>query len=432
MKIAFALLTLVLLAPIAGAYAQLGNGDSPFERNFGDVKFLDAYFGTLDNKVEVTPGDKNVPFTVVFANVGSQDITGIKGQLLMPMGFSSADGKGALIYANSDAEAEAGKHFSLTFFVNIDKNTSIQQFPATVKLDYSRLRESGARNSFFDFNFKVTGESILNLKADLPFLTSLKNNAVTVEITNTGTAPLANVKVVLQNSQFQSDRSTTLTNLENVVFDQNEWDIGTINAQSAKKFAFSVYVPENVKTETLHTPLKVTYYNAHGDKTEDTRTVDFYINGLIDAKIYDIKVIDIGGKQTIIGDIINEGNISALFSFVTLEPLDGSNIRKTTQFIDELETDSPVPFNIPVEFDGEPKYGDHKIKITVRYKDDVRQEHTVSEIATVTLKDLTKKPEPTPMDFAPGIIILTVLGIGGYVVYKKIKQKRQAKTDSEN
>ncbi|NDB51070.1 MAG: hypothetical protein EB161_02740, partial [Nitrosopumilaceae archaeon] len=104
---------------------------------------------------------------------------------------------------------------------------------------------------------------------------------------------------------------------------------------------------------------------------------------------------------------------------------------KTTQFIDELETDSPVPFNIPVEFDGEPKYGDHKIKITVRYKDDVRQEHTVSEIATVTLKDLTKKPEPTPMDFAPGIIVLAILGIGGYIAYKKIKQKRQAKTDSE-
>lgn len=431
MKLVFALLSMILLTPILNAYAQLGNGDSPFERNFGDVKFLDAYFGTLDNKVEVTPGDKNVPFTVVFANVGSQDITGIKGQLLMPMGFGSADGKGALIYADSDSEAEAGKHFSLTFFVNLDKNIPIQQFPATVKLDYSRLRESGARNSFFDFNFKVTGESILNLKADQPFLTSLKNNDVTVEITNTGTAPLANVKVVLQNTQTSvSATATPITNLENVVFDQNEWDIGTIDAKSAKTFAFSVYVPENVKTETLHTPLKVTYYNAHGDKTQDTRTVDFYINGLIDAKIYDVKVIDIGGQQIIIGDIINEGNINALFSFVTLEPLEGSNIKKTTQFIDELETDSPVPFNIPVEFDGEPKYGDHKIKISVRYKDDVRQEHTVSEIATVTLKDLTKKPEPKLTDFAPGIIVLAVVGIGGYIAYKKIKNKK-AKQISE-
>jgi len=432
-SLAFVMVFLIVLSPVLDAHAQLGKGDSPFERNFGDVKFLDAYFGTLDNKIEVTPGDKNVPFTVVFANVGSQDITGIKGQLLMPMGFGSSDGKGALIFADSDSEALAGKHFSLTFFVNLDKNVPVQQFSATVKLDYSRLRESGARNAFFDFNFRVTGESILNLKADDPFLTSLKNNDVTVEITNTGTAPLANVKVILQNTQTSvSATSTSITNLENVVFDQNEWDIGTIDPASSKKFTFSVYVPENVRTETLHAPLKVIYYNAHGDKIEDTRTVDFYINGLIDAKIYDIKVIDIGGKNTIIGDIINEGNINALFSFVTLEPLEGSNIKKSTQFIDELETDSPVPFNIPVEFDGEPKYGDHKIKISVRYKDDLRQEHTVSEIATVTLKDLNKKPEPTPMDFAPGIIGLAIAAIAGYIAYKKIKKRKQAQSEESH
>ncbi len=428
-SLALLIISLIIVSPVLDAYAQLGKGDSPFERNFGDVKFLDAYFGTLDNKIEVTPGDKNVPLTVVFANVGSQDITGIKGQLLMPMGFGSSDGKGALIFADSDSEAVAGKHFSLTFFVNIEKSVPVQQFPATVKLDYTRLRESGTRNSFFDFNFRVTGESVLNLKAGNPFLTSLKNNDVTIEITNTGTAPLANVKVILQNTEAPSDRSTTLTNIENVVFDQNEWDVGTIDAKSAKKFTFSVYVPEGVRTETLHTPLMVSYFNAHGDKIEDKRTVDFYIHGLIDARIYDIRVIELANQQTIIGDIINEGNINALFAFVTLEPLEGSNIKKVTQFIDELETDSPVPFNIPVEFDGEPKYGDHKIKITVRYKDDLRQEHTVSETATVNIKDLTKKPEPTPMDFAPGIIGLVIVGIAGYIIYKKIKKRKQAQSE---
>jgi hypothetical protein len=424
------MMALVVLAPSLDAYAQLGKGDSPFERNFGDVKFLDAYFGTLDQKIEVTPGDKNVPFTVVFANVGSQDITGIKGQLLLPLGFSSSDGKGALIFADSDSESLAGKHFSLTFFVNLDKSVPVQQFPATVKVDYTRLRESGQRTAFFDFNFKVTGESILNLKADNPFLTSLKNNEVTIQITNTGTAPLSNVNIVLKNTEASSDRESTLTNLENVVFDQNEWDIGTIDAKSSKKFTFSVYVPANVKTETLHTPLQISYFNAHGDKIDDTRTVDFYINGLIDAKIYDIRVIELSGTQTIIGEIINEGNINALFAFVTLEPLEDSNIKKVTQFIDELETDSPVPFNIPVEFDGEPKYGDHPIKITVRYKDDLRVEHLVSEIATVNLKDLTKKPEPTVSDFAPGIIGLAIAAIAGIIIYKKIKKRKEAQSES--
>ena len=428
--LAFAVLSLIISGQLA--FAQTVTSDSPFERNFGDVKFLDAYFGTLDKKIEVTPGDKNVPFTVVFANVGSQDITGIKGQLLLPLGFSSADGKGALIYADSDSESLAGEHFSLTFFVNIDKSTPVHQFPATVKVDYSRLRESGTRNAFFDFTFRVTGESILNLKADNPFLTSLKTNDVTVEITNTGTAPLANVKVILQNTQTSvSATATSITNLENVVFDQNEWDIGTIDAQSSKTFSFSVYIPENIKTETLHTPLEVSYFNAHGDKIKDTRTVDFYINGLIDAKIYDIRVINLAGTQTVIGEIINEGNINALFSFVTLEPIDGSNIKKTTQFIDELETDSPVPFNIPIEFDGPPQYGDHKIKITVRYKDDLRQEHLVTQEATITLKDLSIKPAPTVADFAPGIIGMVVAAAVGFFIYKKFKKKKQAQAEAE-
>ncbi|MBM3905531.1 MAG: hypothetical protein FJ354_02460 [Thaumarchaeota archaeon] len=427
----YVMISLIVLSPVLDAYARPGSQEinSPFERNFGDVKFLDAYFGTLNKKIEVTPGDKNVPLTVVFANVGSQDITGIRGQLLMPTGFSSSDSEGALIFADSNSEATKGKHFSLTFFINLDKSISVQQFPATVKLDYTRILESGTRNSFFDFNFMVTGKSILNLKADNPFLTSLKTNSVTVEITNTGTAPLSNVEVVLQNSQLKSSSSTTLTNIENVVFDQNKWNIGTIDKKSSKKFSFSVFVPENIRTETLHIPLLVSYFDGHGNKTEDTRSVDFYITGLIDARIYDIKVIDLGDQQTIIGDIINEGNINALFAFVTLEPLEGSNLKKVTQFIDELETDSPIPFNIPVEFDGEPKYGDHKIKVTVRYKDDLRQEHLVSEIVTVTLKDLTIKPEPSPMDFAPGIISLIIAGIAGYIIFKKIKKKKQARAE---
>ena len=415
------ILALFVFAPII-VYGQSTAG-SPFERDFGDVKFLDAYFGTEDKKIEVTPGDRNVPFTVVFANVGTQDITGIKGQLLMPKGFSPSDGSGSVIFADSDSEAQAGEHFSLTFFVNLDKNIMIEQYPATLRLDFSRLRESGTRDSFFDFTFKVTGESILNLKPENPFLTSLKNNPVIVEVSNSGTAPLANVKVILRNNQIESDGSNT--NIENVVFDQSDWDIGNIEMNSAKKFSFSVYVPESVKTETLHLPLLVTYYNTHGEKTDETKTVDFYINGLIDARIYDIRVIDIAGKETIIGDIINEGNTNALFAFVTLEPLEGSNIKKVTQFIDELETDSPVPFNIPVEFDGEPKYGDHKIKISVRYKDDIREEHTVSEITTVTLQDTSKKPERTIADYALPLVGLIIAGIVGLIAYKKIKKKKQ-------
>ena len=41
----------------------------------------------------------------------------------------------------------------------------IQQYPGTVKVDYSRLRESGVRTAFENFDFKITGESVINIRA---------------------------------------------------------------------------------------------------------------------------------------------------------------------------------------------------------------------------------------------------------------------------
>ena len=115
------LFSILLISQITlvNVYAQVAGDKSPFERDFGDVKFLDAYFGIADEKIEVSPGDRNVPFTVVAANVGTQDITGIKGQLSMPFGFSASDGPGSLIIADADSTAIAGEVFTLTFFVNV-------------------------------------------------------------------------------------------------------------------------------------------------------------------------------------------------------------------------------------------------------------------------------------------------------------------------
>jgi hypothetical protein len=272
--------------------------------------------------------------------------------------------------------------------------------------------------------FKVTGDSILNLKASDPFLTSLKNNKATIEISNSGTAPISNVKVVLENTQNTiSSTQVSLTNVENVVFDQNNWDVGTIEPKSSKYVSFQVYIPGSLHTQTLHTPLSITYFDAHGEKIETKRNADFYINGLIDLKIYDVNVIVLSGQQTVIGEVLNEGNTNALYGFVTLEPLDNSNIKKTTQFIDEIETDSPVPFNIPIEFVGEPKFGDHKIKITLRYKDDLRNEHLFNYDTIIFLKDATKIPESTS-DYVPSIIGLAIAIIVGVIVFKKIRKKK--------
>jgi len=432
--IRFLLFTLIATLVISqlmtiDVYAQLGAGDSPYERDFGDVKFLDAYFGTEDEKMEVDPGDRNLPFTIKLANVGTQDITGIKGQLSMPFGFSSADGPGSLIIADSDSNSLAGEIFSLTFFVNISEKADIKQYPASAKVDYSRLRESGVRNSFFDFDFKVTGDSIINMRAVDYILTSLQVNHIVIEISNDGTAPISGVDIVAKNTDTAiSSTTTSVTNVENVVVLNSNWDISNIDPGTSKYLEADIYVPESLKGETLRVPMELTYFNAHGDRHTISRIVDFYIKGLIDARIYDVKVIDLSGKSTVIGEIINEGNEDALFGFVTLEPRGDSNIIKSTIFIDEIETDSPVPFNVPIQFNGEPRYGEHDIKITVRYKDSLRDEHFLTHETTIFVNDPLKNQE-SEIDYSQWIILPVAAGIG-ILAFSKIRKRKQEATQS--
>ena len=407
------------------SFAQItsgGFGNSPFERDFGDVKMLDAYFGTIDEKIEVEAGDNNVPFTVVFANVGTQDITGIKGQLSLPFGFSGSDGPGSVIRADSDSNSLAGENFYLTFFVNLESNVPIQQYPGTVKVDYSRLRESGVRTAFADFDFKVTGDSVINVRAIEPFLTSLYTNNVVIEIANDGTAPISGVDITATNTQTElASTSSSITNVENVVISESSWDVGHIGANSAQYITATVYVPESLKGDTLRIPLSLSYYNAHGDQHVISKIVDFYVKGLIDLNIFNVDVIELSGTQMVIGEIINEGNEDGLFGFVSIEPRGDSNIKSNTQFIDEIEIDAPVPFNVPIEFDGEPKYGEHDITVTVRYKDSLRDEIFLSHDTTIFLQEPSTDDESSPDSLM--IIIPVVIAIAAGIYFMRRRSK---------
>lgn len=409
---------LLLMVP-ADSHSQ-GGGVATYDRDFGDVKFLDAYFGTPESKIEVDGGDKNVPFTAVFANVGTQDITGIRGQLSLPFGFSPSDGPGSIIRADSNSHSLAGENFYLTFFVNLDGSTKAGQYPGSVMVEYSRLRESGVRSVFEDFDFKVTGDSVINVRASEPFLTSLETNNAVIEVINDGTAPISGVDIIAANTQTElASTSSSITNVENVVILESNWDIGTLEPQSSKFLTATVYVPESLKGDTLRIPLLITYYNAHGDRVQLSKIVDFYVRGLIDLTVFNVGVVELSENQMVVGEILNEGNQDGLFGFVSLEPKAGSNIMPQTQFIDEIEVDAPVPFNLPLEFDGQPTYGEHDITIKVRYKDGIREELFVNHDATVRIAEPVLEESGTPDITMVLLPLLLVAGVAAYLVRRK-------------
>ena len=517
-------------------YAQsapehLAPGVSPFEHAYTDVKFLDAYFGTSSGKIEVQPGDRNVPLTIVFSNVGSEDIAGIKGLLSLPVGFSPAvaNSNAGLIEADNTQVATSGSSFFLTFFVNVDKNTSVNSYTGTVQVTYSRVRENGIHTNYFDFDFKVPGKSVLNMKAENQFIQPASNNQITVQVSNDGTAGLNNIDITL-NPQSNSSGSSSL---QNIVIDQNHWNIGTVAAQSSSTFSFNIFVPQNVEGQTLHIPLGITYFDGQGNQVTTSRLIDLivgpasstfvvrlstpsflmmgvmqnltlglenlspskisdisitlapsssdlkvlqdprwfinninplertsldipvfadqsisnqavnfdvniqytkdgstviekqsfatYIRPVIDVSVYGIDVMNIGGKQNIIGNILNQGNIKGQFATVTIVPIDNSNIKKSVQYIGDIDIDAPTPFNIPVDFTGNPTFGENKVIVTVTYKDSLLQPHAITQEDTITLVN----PTPQSSDnFQLQLIILVAIaaGIGG-AIFKVRKAK---------
>ena len=157
--------------------------------------------------------------------------------------------------------------------------------------------------------------------------------------------------------------------------------------------------------------------------------VDFYVNGLIDISANNIKLKEISDKRYILGDIVNEGNEDGLFGYATIEPLNNSTLKPVTSFIDEIEVDSPVPFNVPVEFDGEPSYGDNDLQITIRYKDTLRNEYFVTQQITV----LIEKPKDTEEsnDLSLGLILpviglISVIAVLGKKGYMPISRKKES------
>ena len=418
-----AIIVSVSMSLIHGDAVQVHGLDSPFERKFGDVKFLDAYFGYPDSKIEVGAGDQNVPFTVVLANVGTQDITGIRGELGLPYQFSPAEGSGPMAYSDAETNSPAGQNFALVFYVNVADNAQLRQYPGSVLVDYSRLRESGTRTSIFDFEFKLPGDSIINMHAPDPFLTSLHTNNALIQISNDGTAPVSDVEVELQNTQTAiSSTSTSVTNVENVVIFGSNWEVGHIEPGQSRILNLSIYVPESLKGESLRTPMSISYFNSQGQMNTVDRVVDFFVQGFIDLTIYDVKARIVGERQLITGEVINEGNEDAMFVFVTLSPMGGSNLQETRQFVDEVETDSPVPFNIPVQFDSAPQYGPHDIKITVRYKDNLRNEQFAIHETTVMVVD------PAPASDDPDMLSLPVIAViaaaAGGIIYASYRRRR--------
>lgn len=378
--IIFALLAAVLLVP-AGVYAQerAPSREEIIQTQFSGPVFLDAYWtsGSSGNQsgeeVDVGPGDGASTLAVVLINRGPSDIAAITGRLSLPDDFR-ATGRtaGSAAVATFNQVAVVGNPFTLFFDVDVLESASVGEYTARLSVDYSRIFETGTpRNTELDVPFRVTGDAVLVLSRIAgenqsgTQIAAGKIEDYMFSVANSGTAPITNVIITLE-SQTES--------LE--ILGDSKWDIQRIEQGSQAELATQVFAANSL----IGTPASfdvIVEYSSNGQQSTERFALGTYVAGEIDIMAYEIEVNYIGGIPNIVGNLLNEGNTVALFT--TIEIVSAENLVSSlppSQYLGDLEENSPLPFSIPVNIDSSTGAGTYPVSLQVTYKDNLRESHT--------------------------------------------------------
>ncbi len=351
------------------------------EGNFSGPVYLDSYWTTDSNgnltgaEVDVGPGDGSSTLAVVLINRGPSDIAGITGRLSLPENFL-ATGKSinSPAIATYNQIAKVGNPFVILFDVDVLNSANVGEYTARLSLDYSRIFETGTpRNVEMNVPFRVTGDVVLTLSRT----TSNENQSSTqiaagkiedysFSVANSGTATITSVVVTMESNSESLE-----------ILGESKWDVQRIDKDSKVVLATRVFAANALIGNPSSFDLTVEY-SSNGKSNIERFTLGTYVAGEISIRAYDIEVNYIGGTPNIVGNLLNEGNTVALFT--TVELVGAENLVSSlppSQYLGDLEENSPLPFSIPVRIDDNSEAGVYPVSLQITYKDNLRELHAL-------------------------------------------------------
>jgi hypothetical protein len=236
-------------------------------------------------KKEVAPGDGASTLAVVLVNRGFSDITGVRGTLVLPQGFSAngmSDGSSNAV-ATFDNVVEAGQTFTLYFDLDVSDKTHVGTYGTSLDVEFSNVLEIGApRHATLSVTLRLTGKVVLDPVAVTRNLVPGVSNDVDIAIRNTGSAPATGVIVTLSGITINSGAGAGPSTDSNgsialrpqiTSFGTNTFTVGTIAANSTAMLTTSLFPNIAAGGNTAGIQLQVTYNDATGNTKTLTPTI---------------------------------------------------------------------------------------------------------------------------------------------------------------
>jgi hypothetical protein len=260
-------------------------------------------------------------------------------------------------------------------------------------------------------------------------LTAGKITDLRILLANNGKQPLSEV-VASIGSKSESIK----------ILGKTSWNVGSLAPGSGQEVSTQVFASTDMIGKAANFVLTVQRISS-GQPEVESFDIGTYVDGEISVRAYDIGVTYIGGIPNISGNLLNEGNVLALFTTVELTSANGLvNSLPPQQYLGDLAENSPLPFSIPISISNNTSAGVYPVEMKVEYKDSLRQQHTLDIKANVDFKPALPTDSSQQRPPISPVIIATVAGIIAVIIAavlfirtrKRSKLKRTLQFSKQN
>lgn len=230
-----------------------------------DFVVIGTVWGTPSNPIEVGPGDRNVPLTVMLEYLpyehGKTTATSINFTLILPEGFTDVDGfRTASAYMVGVAPNSI---FYLNFNLNVDSSLAVANYTIPMAITWNSTSYTNLEQST-EVTVQLKGKVKLTFETAQTHLNPRDVNNVEVILSNTGSGDAYEV-------------STTISAPSQVSILSKPPTISTLKASSIFKLNMSVYVAPAAEGLPLTFSLTTTYKDAYFNARSISQTLGFIV-----------------------------------------------------------------------------------------------------------------------------------------------------------
>jgi hypothetical protein len=447
------------------------------------IDVVDVFWGIAPNRIAVGPGDKAVPLTVTVQNIGSDIISGISMQLELQPPFTNLT-NGRLASSYIPASIQPGQSASAQFMLNVADDARIGEYVIPLAIDYlvveqktktessttqdsstssstssstessigksstSQSQKSSTsstqtststssttfsvqrRASTVDVGIWLPGKTIIEVFSDVKVLTAGQTNIFPIVLKNVGSAGANSLKISV------SFQPSTLGSSPIVIQGpKSEWYVQDLPAGSNLTFVPEIFASTEAIERAYQIQVSLSYRDAVGTVRSEIYSLGISIQGSIKIVVQSAYIsptpVGSGGNFTIAGDVLNEGNVAAMYVNASalisppFESIDGSSI-----YLGELDPNTPLPFSLSLKISNGTADGTYPLEVLFYYKDVFGDTHCFTKSFDVVVMGVYQPPtpqQPKPPSLPLPLISATIAAIA-ILLYIFLRKRSRSQT----